>query len=365
MGEGITMKKILIFMTGVLIIGGNVFAQGNLIVQGNLGVGQSTPAAKLHVESIDETTAKTVSNKATDANLTGYDIDLIDNIAGGTTAFTVLSINGEYQGASGNIVQNTQGIDYRIRATGSNTNTLGGGGIELKGFNGFIWIAPTAASGYTFDRIYGLNFNMRLRGSNNIYADDIVNFVSRADLVNDATVTATNVAHFLAEDWNDEGGTGTYNFTNVMGMRIDKQTVGTNRMGIWLNGNDAGADIVFGPNKEISVSRDSASGLLYIGGGIDVDGPIYQRGGSLHADYVFEPDYKLESIENHADFMWTNKHLSAIPKASKDTDGKEILELGANRRGIVEELEKAHIYIEQLNERIKILEKKLAKFETN
>ena len=83
-------------------------------------------------------------------------------------------------------------------------------------------------------------------------------------------------------------------------------------------------------------------------GKLDVNGAIYQRGGSLHADYVFENDYSLETIEEHAAFMWQNKHLPAIPKATTDNNGDEIVEVGAHRKGIVEELEKAHIYISQL-----------------
>ncbi|MDI6794767.1 MAG: hypothetical protein QME81_18190 [bacterium] len=65
----------------------------------------------------------------------------------------------------------------------------------------------------------------------------------------------------------------------------------------------------------------------------------------MHADYVFEPDYELETIEEHAAYMWKNKHLKAIPNAKLDEDGREIIEVGIHRRGIVEELEKAHIYI--------------------
>jgi len=94
-------------------------------------------------------------------------------------------------------------------------------------------------------------------------------------------------------------------------------------------------------------------------GALDVNGSIYQRGSQLHADYVFEPDYKLESIEEHAAFMWKHKHLKAIPKARTDKEGNEIVEVGSHRKGIVEELEKAHIYIEQLNSKIKTLEQKL------
>ena len=83
----------------------------------------------------------------------------------------------------------------------------------------------------------------------------------------------------------------------------------------------------------------------------------------LHADYVFEPTYKMESIEDHARFMWTNKHLSAVPGVRKDENGLDIVEVGSHQRGILEELEKAHVYIEQLYEKIKALETKLKALE--
>ena len=98
-------------------------------------------------------------------------------------------------------------------------------------------------------------------------------------------------------------------------------------------------------------------------GKLDVNGRIYQRGYLLHADYVFEPGYELESIEEHSEYMWQHKHLPAIPEAKVDENGQEIVEVGAHRRGIVEELEKAHIYIAQLHKHIKVLEEKLAKLE--
>ena len=84
-------------------------------------------------------------------------------------------------------------------------------------------------------------------------------------------------------------------------------------------------------------------------GTLDVNGSIYQRGSVLHADYVFDIEYKLESIEEHSKYMWENKHLRAVPKATKDKDGNDVVEWGARSRGVLEELEKAHVYIAQLN----------------
>lgn len=120
---------------------------------------------------------------------------------------------------------------------------------------------------------------------------------------------------------------------------------------------------VLPPALNIRSTGEVGIGTLNPQGKLDVNGSIYQRGSRLHADYVFEPGYALESIDEHSEFMWQHKHLSAIPKAVVDGTGQEILEIGAHRKGMVEELEKAHIYIEQLHKRINVLEEKLAKLE--
>lgn len=122
-------------------------------------------------------------------------------------------------------------------------------------------------------------------------------------------------------------------------------------------------DIIFKVRTNIERLRITNSGNVGIGtpnplGKLDVNGAIFQRGASLHADYVFADDYKLESIESHSEFMWQEKHLKAIPKALSDKNGLEIVEVGAHRKGIVEELEKAHIYIGQLHGKNKELEDK-------
>jgi len=98
-------------------------------------------------------------------------------------------------------------------------------------------------------------------------------------------------------------------------------------------------------------------------GKLDVNGTIFQRGVLLHADYVFEPTYTLESIEDHSAFMWNNKHLPAVGSREVDEQGREVIELGARLRGMLEEIEKAHIYISTLNQTITEKDSRLAKLE--
>ncbi|MFC1478351.1 hypothetical protein ACFL57_02710 [Candidatus Margulisiibacteriota bacterium] len=66
------------------------------------------------------------------------------------------------------------------------------------------------------------------------------------------------------------------------------------------------------------------------------------------ADYVFEADYNLKTIEEQAAFMWANKHLPAIQGAA-ELDGK--INIAVRLEQAVEELEKAHVYIEQMNKK--------------
>ena len=98
-------------------------------------------------------------------------------------------------------------------------------------------------------------------------------------------------------------------------------------------------------------------------GKLDVNGSIFQRGGQLFADYVFEPAYTIESIEEHADFMWNNKHLPGVGARTVDEKGREVVEIGARMRGLLEELEKAHIYISTLNDKIGERDSQLVKLE--
>ncbi len=91
---------------------------------------------------------------------------------------------------------------------------------------------------------------------------------------------------------------------------------------------------------------------LATNGDMEITGNLVTGGGGTcdpgPCDGVFI-DYELESIEEHAAYMWENKHLWGVGP----TPEGEPINVSKKVTGVLHELEKAHIYIEQLNDRLK------------
>ena len=85
-----------------------------------------------------------------------------------------------------------------------------------------------------------------------------------------------------------------------------------------------------------------------INGNLKVTGNI-QVAGTVGPDYVFAPEFKLPSIQEHAESMWNNRHLPKVGPAVVNEQGQGVIDLGALSHGMLEELEYAHIYIAELN----------------
>ncbi len=92
-------------------------------------------------------------------------------------------------------------------------------------------------------------------------------------------------------------------------------------------------------------------------GDVKTDNGSFIDDGVSVADYVFSEDYNLISMEEQGLFMTKNKHL---PKVDSEKQIKEagFYDMAIRREQILEEVEKAHLYIQQLNEIMKEVREK-------
>jgi hypothetical protein len=71
-------------------------------------------------------------------------------------------------------------------------------------------------------------------------------------------------------------------------------------------------------------------------------------------DYVFNPNYKLLTLEELRSYISTNKHLPNVPSANEFAETG--VDLGELNRVLLEKVEELTLYILQLEERMKMLE---------
>ena len=117
--------------------------------------------------------------------------------------------------------------------------------------------------------------------------------------------------------------------------RLNFQNVGT--------GNNA---MQIGPlanNNLLQIGRDVANQ-------VEIDGTLSLTGTCTGCDAVFTDAFPLESIEDHAASMWKNSYL---PGVGPTQEGPTSINVFEKTTGILQELEIAHIYIEQLHNGLK------------
>ena len=118
----------------------------------------------------------------------------------------------------------------------------------------------------------------------------------------------------------------------------------------WLfqnNSNTGNFEIrdVTGGASPMTVESGAPANLLRL----TSSGTVEILGDQVNPDYVFEPFYDLETIAEHAEYMFRNKHLPAVGPGHYNEKGEPVILLGRRSQGMLEELEKAHIYIAHLD----------------
>jgi len=118
----------------------------------------------------------------------------------------------------------------------------------------------------------------------------------------------------------------------------------------WINSNNNLRITTGGSQPELQL--DPTSGNMTIQGSLTTGGSTCGGGG---CDMVFAPETRIESIEEHASQMWSNSYLPAVGPTVENTP----INITEKTGGMLNELEKAHIYIEQLHERSMSLEQRV------
>ncbi|HEY3138669.1 MAG TPA: hypothetical protein VGL29_21770, partial [Blastocatellia bacterium] len=278
----------------------------------------------------------------------------IEDITGAKVPFTIIAgapTNSVFVASSGKLGLRTSTPVLDVHANTTDTPAIRLEQNNSGGFTAQTWdIAGNEANFFVRDVTGGSRLPFRIRPGAPTSSIDIsasgnvgVNTASPSSkLTIDAGGAAANT--FAIENMTS-GGTFSINNSDVETSRTD---------GLFVMFSNNTKDINFQNGK---VVFKGGTGNVGIGtatpaGKIDINGSIFQRGVQLFADYVFEPSYTVESIEDHSAFMWNNKHLPAVGAKQVDEQGREFVEIGARMRGMLEEIEKAHIYISTLNDNI-------------
>ncbi len=264
---------------------------------GKVGIGTSSPAGQLgivstNVDGIDIA----VSWTETTQYGRGIDLTYTDNITNSQKAGVALSASYLHTGNWSGGNAGATGLNSRLNLRGSGTAAV----VAPAGLSGGVSFRPSG--NYTITNVYGGAFNLAASGGGGYThtITDIAAFSLSTDFENSGdTWNITNLSGFSIGDLGAKflGIAGTR--TNITGLKINKQTLGTNNTGVWLNGNGFGADLVFGTgqnakfyyeNSEIVIDpKVNGNGKLRVKGDMIVDGNIGAKYQDL-AEYVKTPE---------------------------------------------------------------------------
>jgi hypothetical protein len=276
----------------------------------------------------------------------------IEDVTAARNPFTIeggATTNSIYVDSTGRVGFRTSTPVLDLHVSTSNTP-----GIRLEqnssgGFTAQTWdIAGNEANFFVRDVTGGSRLPFRIRpgaptSSIDISADGDVGIgtaspdaslhVEGSDAATNVLVEETNAAvatrSLLTLTNNGGAGFSLINANSGQQWRID---TGGADFNITLIGTGELADI-------------DTAGNMTIVGSLTTGGPTCGGG----CDFVFDPAFPLESIEEHAEQMFANRYLPAVGPTQPEVAFNVTEKTGA----MLNELEKAHIYIAQLNERVK------------
>jgi hypothetical protein len=297
-----------------------------------------------------------LANDSTNGGLSKFSIiDCGDNDTqgncSGTTTFTIeagADSNSIYVDDAGRVGFGTGAPTVELHVVDGNTPTLrlaqdGSSGFTPQTFD----VAGNESNFFIRDATNGSRLPFRIRPGAP---------TSSIDIAADGDIgmgTGSPGADGLHISRTTSGAKEMLKMTNNGGMWITFENTNSNDDWYFTSENTNEGDFII--DSQVEGAADGPEFTLEIDGDLTIAGNLVTGGGGTcdpgPCDAVFT-DYELESIEEHAAFMWEHKHLWGVGPTPEGAP----INLSKKTTGILHELEKAHIYIEQLNTTVKELE---------
>jgi len=284
---------------------------------------------------------------ANDTSNGGAEKFSIDDITGSRTPFTILAgarTNALFVDAQGDVGFGTSNPVVGLHSVSGNTPTLR---LEQDGSSGFTaqtWdVAGNEAGFFIRDATNGSTLPFRIlpgASSQSLVIDGDNNVGIGAGTSPEAALHVKRATGGPAELFRLTNNAGGY-----IGLEDGSVAAGDNTGRIWNMQNIAGEYRITtapggGAEKELVLDAD---GNLTINGTITTSGSC-----SAGCDRVFDADYDLPSITEQREMMFANRHLPNVGPTAESGP----MNLSDKIGGMLNELEKAHIYIGELHDQI-------------
>jgi hypothetical protein len=272
----------------------------------------------------------------------------IEDLTSATVPFTVLGsapTNAMYVTAAGDVGLGTSapGLDLTITRTDTPAvrleQTSGGG------FTAQTWdMGGNEANFFVRDLTSGSRLPFRIRPGAPTSSIDI----SATGLVGLGTASPQAPLHVLNPTTAVGGPTATFAAKTTVSILqlITNSDTNTN---FWALAGDLTEFRINASAAGAVEFRLNQNGNLAISGTLTTAGPTCGGG----CDKVFDADYALPTIGEHSREMWQKRHL---PTVGPTPEGQPI-DVSDKLGRMLNELEKAHIYIDQLHRRLEALER--------
>lgn len=346
------MKKQII-LGSFLALAGITYSQNSPTwpSTGNVGIGTTTPGDNLDIITTNQSGGITITKAVAGNGAAGLKLNNItknpSNVVVGRN-WGVFSLGQGDAGGAGNfaIYDLTSGINRLF--IGGNTTNAGNVGIGTMSplakldVNGNIKLSASSLGGSAIEM--GVSGNPVGTTRYKVFGNG-----------------STYIGNFSGITYN----------ANSSVLTLGQATPGNKAISIINGTNPTGADIfcVYGDGTTyIGAGRPNAAGPV-ANAKLTVDGKVLAKdfyvaisagaaSTNYWADYVFNKDYKLMSLEKVKDFTLKQKHLPGVPSACElEQNGLNIAEM---QRIQMEKIEELYLHVIKLNEKIENLEKENA-----